>query len=79
MRSAKDDPYCTPEYPGYATCVPCGRHDPQGHPWREALQQEIGYLQQARSLPLLGTDGHTVDELLARIAEAKKNPPEAGL
>ena len=77
VRGLDDDPYCTPEYPGYASCVPCGRHDPTARPWREALQQEIDYLNQARKLPMLGSPGHTVDELLDRMA--KKNPPEAGL
>lgn len=76
VRDAADDPYATPEYPGYASCVSCGRHDPQGRPWRETLQQEIEYLQQAQDLPLLGSAGHSVDELLAQM---KKNPPEAGL
>ncbi len=54
--------------------MPCGRHDAQGLPWRDTLQQEIHYLQQAADLPLLGTPGHTVDDLLARIGPAKKNP-----
>lgn len=67
VRGAADDPYFTPDYPGYASCVPCGRHDQQGRPWSEALQEEIGYLQQAQTLPLLGSPGHTVDELLALI------------
>lgn len=77
VRGLEDDPYCTPQYPGYASCVPCGRHDPAGKPWRQTLSQEIGYLRQARELPLLGSAGHTVAELLERMA--KKNPPEAGL
>jgi hypothetical protein len=74
VRGADDDPYRTENYAGYASCVPCGRHDAQGLPWRDALQQEIHYLQQAAELPLLGTPGHTVDELLARISPGKKNP-----
>ncbi len=41
----EEDPYATETYPGYANFVPCGRHDPQGRPWREALQQEIAYLE----------------------------------
>jgi hypothetical protein len=69
-----DDPYHTNEYPGYATCVPCGSHNPTGRPWREALREEIDYLQQAARLPLLGSPGHTVDELLAQIDRTKKNP-----
>jgi hypothetical protein len=74
VRGTDDDPYRTESYAGYASCVPCGRHDAHGAPWRNTLQQEIQYLQQAANLPLLGTPGHTVDELLARIALAKKNP-----
>jgi hypothetical protein len=69
-----DDPYHTEEYPGYATCVPCGRHDARGRPWREALREEIEYLAEASHMPLLGSPGHTVEELLARIPQAKKNP-----
>lgn len=64
VRDAADDPYCTPEYPGYASCVPCGRHDAQGQPWRKALQREIDYLEQAAELPLLGSRGRSVQELL---------------
>jgi len=74
VRGAADDPYCTPEYPGYASCLPCGRHDPAGKPWRAALAGEIGYLQAAAQLPLLGAPGNSVDELLAAIAACKKNP-----
>jgi hypothetical protein len=70
----EDDPFHSDEYPGYAPCVPCGRNDPQGRPWREALREEIDYLEQAAQLPLLGTPGHTVEELLARIRDTKKNP-----
>jgi hypothetical protein len=47
-----DDPYATDTYPGYSNFVPCGRHDAQGRPWREALQQEIAYLEaQAKKTP----------------------------
>lgn len=67
-----DDPYRADDYAGYASCVPCGRHDPQGSSWRATLREEITYLQQARQIPLLGAPGHTVDELLAQLA--KKNP-----
>jgi hypothetical protein len=45
VASPADDPYATESYPGYANFVPCGRHDAQGRPWREALQQEIAYLE----------------------------------
>jgi hypothetical protein len=71
---AADDPYRTDEYPGYASCVPCGRHDAGGKHWRESLAREIDYLEAAEALPLLGTAGHTVDELLAAITQRKKNP-----
>jgi len=70
----EDDPYRSQDYPGYATCVPCGAHDAGGLPWREALREEIDYFTAAAQLPLLGTPGHTVDELLAQIAPTKKNP-----
>jgi hypothetical protein len=69
-----DDPYHSRDYPGYATCVPCGAHNSQGRPWREALREEIEYLTQAAKVPLLGSPGHSVDELLAQMADAKKNP-----
>jgi hypothetical protein len=60
----EEDPYRTAKYPGYSTFVPCGRDDPEGRNWRETLAAEIAYLKQASTLPLLGTPGHTVDELL---------------
>jgi hypothetical protein len=59
------DPYQLPDYPGYATVVGCGRHDPAGRPWTEALARERAWLAQAKSLPILGSEGHSVDELLA--------------
>ena len=75
VRGPADDPYRTPEYPGYASCVPCGRHHAGGLSWRQALAREIAYLEAATTLPLLGSPGHTVDELLARgEAGTKKNP-----
>lgn len=77
VRGPEDDPYRRPDYPGYASCVPCGRHDPAGVPWRQALAREISYFEGATQLPLLGTPGHTVDELLAAgnaDAPGKKNP-----
>jgi hypothetical protein len=74
VRGKADDPYCTPEYPGYASCIPCGRHDPQGKPWREALHKEIEYLEQAQQLPVLGSPGNSVTELLAAASAGKKNP-----
>lgn len=71
VRGPEEDPYATAGYAGYAGCVPCGRHDPQGVPWRQALAREIAYLEAAPRLPLLGSPGHTVEELLAR---QKKDP-----
>jgi len=65
VRDREHDPYRTPDYPGYASCVPCGRHDAAGQPWRKALAREIAYFRKAAQLPLLGTPGHTVEELLA--------------
>ena len=62
--SAAEDPWRSAEYPGYTSFVPCGRHDPAGAPWREALSEEIAYLSQAQQLPLLGSPGHNVEDLL---------------
>jgi hypothetical protein len=73
----QDDPYRTEGYAGYSTFVPCGRHDPNGRPWRQALATEIDYLAQAPRIPLLGSAGRSVDELLA--AGRKKTPPEGGV
>jgi hypothetical protein len=74
-----DDPYVTPDYPGYASCVSCGRHDLAGVPWRQALAQEIAYLTAAPQLPLLGSTGHSVEELLAQsqhgVPHAQKKDP----
>jgi hypothetical protein len=74
VRGVADDPYVTKDYPGYASCLPCGRHDPNGKPWRESLAREIEWLETAPQAPKLGTPGHTVDELLAAIPRGKKNP-----
>lgn len=77
VRGPEDDPYRREGYPGYASCVPCGRHDPAGQPWRQAVAREIAYFKAAPQLPLLGSPGHTVDELLAAgngNAAGKKNP-----
>jgi hypothetical protein len=74
VRGQADDPYFTPDYPGYASCLPCGRHDPAGKPWRESLSREISWLASAPRPPKLGAPGHTVDELLAAIPQRKKNP-----
>ncbi|HTV80914.1 MAG TPA: hypothetical protein VMF03_21870 [Steroidobacteraceae bacterium] len=68
------DPYRSPRYPGYATVVPCGRHDPAGRPWTEALARERAFLARARSLPVLGSVGHGVDELLAAHPQDPPDP-----
>lgn len=39
----RDDPYRVPGYAGYASVVPCGRHDEQGRPWRQSLERELRY------------------------------------
>ena len=79
VRGPEDDPYVTAGYAGYSSCVSCGRHDPDGVPWRQALAREIAYLKSAPRLPLLGTPGHTVGELLAQgpqaVAEGQKKDP----
>jgi hypothetical protein len=49
VASPAEDPYATPRYPGYANFVPCGRHDPQGRPWRMALHEEIAWLEAGAS------------------------------
>ena len=61
----RDDPYREPGYPGYSTFVPCGRHEACGSNWRDALAGELAYLARARQLPILGSEGNTVEELLA--------------
>jgi hypothetical protein len=65
VASPAKDPYRQPGYPGYASFTACGLHREEGRPWREVLRGEIGYLKSASQLPLLGSPGHTVDELLA--------------
>jgi hypothetical protein len=68
----REDPFQLPGYPGYETVVPCGRHDPAGRPWTEALAGERAWLAQAQQLPLLGSPGNSVDELLAAGAPKKR-------
>ena len=68
----REDPFQLPDYPGYETVVPCGRHDPAGRPWQQALAGERAWLAQAKVLPILGSPGHSVDELLAAAP-----PPDA--
>lgn len=63
--SPAEDPYRQPRYPGYASFTFCGRHCEDGAPWRKALHGEIAYLRGAPQLPILGSPGHTVDELLS--------------
>ncbi|MDA8119745.1 MAG: DUF4062 domain-containing protein [Gammaproteobacteria bacterium] len=58
------DPYYQPDYPGYVSAVPCGRNDPAGQPWWETLRLEVEYLDAAQGLPILGSPGHTLDDLL---------------
>jgi len=65
------DPYRSEGYPGFATVVPCGRHDPKGLPWRRALKNELKYLKHASGLPILGSAGHSVDELLGGAGTGK--------
>jgi hypothetical protein len=65
VNGLEDDPHVTSTYPGYASCVPCGRRDECGKPWRESLAREIDYLERAKQIPVLGSPGNTVDELLA--------------
>jgi hypothetical protein len=75
VRNAVNDPNYSAEYPGYASCLPCGRHEPGGRPWRESLRKEIGYLKRAAVLPVLGSVRNSVDELLAQgQLPGKKNP-----
>ncbi len=40
------DPDATGGYPGYATFTPCGRHDPDGTSWPEALADELAWFGQ---------------------------------
>lgn len=80
VRDRDGDPFVTENYCGYASCVACGRHDAQGVPWKQALAREIAYLEAATQFPLLGSPGHTVEELLEQgtsgADEAKKTPLE---
>ena len=52
---ATDDPYRTADYPGFVSVVGCGRHDPEGRPWREALARELRYFERQESLPEIGS------------------------
>lgn len=66
VASEQEDPYRTADYPGYSPHTSCGRPHPEGQPWRQVLAKEIHYLRAARQLPILGSPGHTVEELLAQ-------------
>lgn len=66
VASPAEDPYRLPDYPGYSCFTSCGRNRSDGMHWKQALQGEIAYLRDATQLPILGTPGHTVDELLAK-------------
>lgn len=70
----RKDPFQLPDYPGYETVVPCGRHDPQGQPWKQALARERAWLSEVKVLPVLSSPGHSVDELLAAAPETDAAP-----
>lgn len=69
VASPAEDPYRTGDYPGYSPFTACGRHCADGQHWKSALRNEIAYLRAAAQLPLLGSPGHTVDELLSEVAQ----------
>jgi hypothetical protein len=75
IASPGEDPYRREDYPGYSSFTSCGRHCADGVHWKLALRAEIDYLQAAPQLPLLGSPGHTVDELLAQAAVEAGPPP----
>lgn len=64
VASPAEDPYRTATYPGYSPFTACGRNCGDGQHWKIVLRNEIAYLEAATQLPLLGSPGHTVDELL---------------
>jgi hypothetical protein len=43
-----DDPDRHPDYPGFVAFTECGRHRPDGHPWRDVLKEEWGQASQSR-------------------------------
>jgi hypothetical protein len=51
----RDDPYRVAGYAGYVSVVPCGRHDPAGRPWRQALAQELAHFERVKALPDFGS------------------------
>lgn len=44
----ENDPDRAQDYPGFSSVTPCGKHDPGGVPWEQALTQELAYFQGAR-------------------------------
>jgi hypothetical protein len=50
-----DDPYRVPGYDGYVSVVPCGRHDPAGQPWKQALSRELEHFERVKDLPDFGS------------------------
>lgn len=40
-----------PDYAGFVTATACGRHRPDGEPWRQVLAAELVHFAAARSLP----------------------------
>jgi hypothetical protein len=68
VANARVDPYRTTDYPGYSPHTTCGRPQLDGLPWRQVLRKEVRYLRAARQLPILGSPGHTVEELLGQAA-----------
>ncbi len=49
------DPYRTAQYPGFVSVVACGRHDPAGQPWRQALARELQHFEAVKTLPEFGS------------------------
>ena len=45
---AAEDPYRSQGYDGFVSRVPCGRHDPDGEPWRSVLEKELHYFHASR-------------------------------
>lgn len=62
--SPENDPYRSESYPGFITTVPCGRHNPEGNDWMDTLKREIIYLKEVKTLPVLGSPGNKVEDLL---------------
>jgi hypothetical protein len=71
----RQDPFRLPDYPGYDTVVTCGRHQETGRPWTEALAAERAWLARATSVPILGSQGNSVEELLAAAPKERGGAP----